>query len=177
MTEKEFIDKMIEGHKEGHDSGTLYVCHKIKCDECPLADTAKECRAGKKTTPMLLDEIIRLREEKSENVETNLEHYWKCLSIGFLSHNNEAYEIYRKQSMALFDWLLAPHEEPKRYQMSQLCYDVITQWTNRYLSDSVGITTLKTVLDYLGLYDESWGESWGEIIVKDLLENAEVVEE
>lgn len=188
MTEREFIDKMIEGYKEGYNIGTMYVCHEIDCDECPLVgttiDTTKQCRASEKTTPMLVNEIIRLREEKAEKVETNLEHYWKCLSIGFLSHNNEAYERYRKQSMALFDWILAPYEEPKRYQMSQLCYDMIAKWLERYDSREFGngkgaIYVFIHVLIDMGLWHDWYDETSRNDIesLRTLLANAEVVEE
>lgn len=115
MTKEEFIRNAIINRKEDED---LAMCCGVNCNDCPYA--GPECYDT--IAYGLLDYIIELEKHK----ETNLEHYWKKLSIGFLSHNNEAYENYRKQCMALFDWLLAPYEEPKpKYKLSKFEYDFL----------------------------------------------------
>lgn len=191
MTEREFIDKMIEGHKEGYDSGTLYVCHKIKCDECPLADTAKECRAGEKTTPMLVNEIIRLREEKSEKVETNLEHFFYGVVFNIYgrdatllcNHRDEMLKSLKSDNKKCsgIEWLLSPYEEPKRYKMSQLYHDMIAKWLERYEDGKITRRNVYKFIDVLfdmGIFFDYDDEIKDDIeALKTLLENAEVVEE
>ena len=118
MTKEETLDMIIDDYKDGNQSAMSDYCDRIKCYECPFesGDCVDE------VNNMLIDRLIKAEEKK----ETNLEHYWKGLSIGFLSHNNEAYESYRKQSMALFDWLFAPYEETKpKYKLSKFEYDLL----------------------------------------------------
>lgn len=118
MTKEGAINLIIDDYKDGNPSAMSDYCDRVRCADCPFdSDICTD-----EVSNTLIDRLLKAEEYQ----ETNLEHYWKGLSIGFLSHNNEAYESYRKQSMALFDWLFAPYEEPKpTYKLSKFEYDLL----------------------------------------------------
>ena len=158
MTKEEFIRNGIENRKEDKT-----LCCNVNCTNCPYEGAT----CGANVIYDLLDYIIGLETK----TETNLEHYWKGLSIGFLSHNDDAYQSYREQSMALFDWLFAPYEEQKtKYKLSRFecdlldsCYDYTC-----CIKDSWMLNSMHDKGYFKDIYKETK--------IKDVLDNAEVID-
>lgn len=178
MNRETFIERMIELYKKGGDTRHLRMCAGFECNDCPAHKEDDSCYSDE----LLIDEIIRLKRE------TNLEHYTKETGLVVLEgkdYMEVTFMLPKETRTALeyqgsWSWLLSPYEEPKRYQMSQLCYDMIAKWTEEkkkhiYIEDDDTLSRLsiRRILSELNLYDESWED----VTIKDLLENAEVVEE
>lgn len=190
MTEKEFIDKAIEYRKKGEEYAWQFACHEggfESCYDCPVS-----YRGGCGCPDVFLDEIIRLREDKPEKVETNLEHYFKRKSdmsdesyAGYLTttqltmfcSDTSAMVRFRKSyADNLIEWLLSPydpHDSPK-YQMSQFEYDLLkSYWENhcgsRKTEEFVTLRHMRS-LGYLKNVPT-------DVRIRDALENAEVIEE
>lgn len=59
MTKETFIERMIELYKKGGDTRHLRMCAGFECSECPAHKEDDNCYSDE----LLIDEIIRLREE------------------------------------------------------------------------------------------------------------------
>lgn len=188
MTREQFINKLIERYKTGDRHYMISVCDEIECLACPYYSDGTACY----TTDLFLDEIIRLKEKKPEKVETNFEHYYEGSNKGWNQTESVPMIWFKKECLDQYEnmkkgdfvkWLLSPYEEPKRYQMSQLCYDMIARWLERYDSGEFGngkgaIYVFIHVLIDMGLWRDWYDEtSRNDIeLLRILLENAEVVE-
>lgn len=178
MTKKEFIERMIELYKKGEDTRHLRMCAGFECNECPAHKEDDNCYSDE----LLIDEIIRLKRE------TNLEHYTKETGLVALEgkdYMEVTFMLPKETRTALeyqgaWNWLLSPHEEPKRYQMPQLYHDMIAKWLERYEDGKITRSNVYKFIDVLfdmGIFFDYDDEIKDDIeALKTLLENAEVVE-
>lgn len=177
MTKEEFIDKAIECRKKGKKTVDECFCKNIGgCGVCPAS------LEGCKLMLLLLDEIIRLREEKLERKETNLEHYFKrttfkmtrdkvVLESDYAGDGVE--DVFMKINGNTVQWLLEAYEEPK-YQVSQFEYDLIksckeSSYGNWRIEDFAFLRPLRSVGYFKNIPTDTR--------IRDILENAEVVEQ
>lgn len=183
MTKEEFIENAIEYRKRGIEHVHSHMCNKFaNCKTCPISN-----RGSRGCLDAYIDEIIRLREEKTEKVETNLEHYYYAYDYLSTTQNLDdvyeritvefkkgAYDSYTKSNVGIIDWLLAPYEPSKRYQMSQFEYDLIkTYRENHYSSWAIEDLVMLRYMESLGYFKNIPKDTR----IRDILENAEVVEE
>lgn len=193
MTRQEFIKKALEFRREGKSYASDLSCrdiHPEDCSGCPYSENIFACHDM--YTDDLLDRVIELEDvvqvfsgmEKGEHHETNLEHYYEEGNKGWnqtelvpvIWFKRECLDQYENMKKGDFvKWLLEAYEElPKKYRMSKLCYDIIKRYVGTCANPNVILknTALYDVLYLLDFYEESWKE----IRLEELLENAEVID-
>lgn len=179
MTKETFIERMIELYKKGEDTRHLRMCAGFECNECPAHKEDDNCYSDE----LLIDEIIRLKRE------TNLEHYFKDKQNeeyhGWLDEHRLVLEADRgiaqiynspRSLNEIVDWLLLPYEPPKRYQMSQLCYDIIKRYVDVFGEDKREYRLIDVYPYSVLLTLNILNEGMNGVTLGSLLENAEVVE-
>lgn len=176
MTKEEVLNTIIEHYKNGSTSALSDYCDRARCADCPF--NTEDCIDD--VVMAILDRLIKAEEHQ----ETNLEHYILDKRVNVIIRNEDevwhlifkvgtddaCYESRNRWNA--IEWLLSPYEPPK-YKLSKLEYDLLDYCCYKGCDDTFKDWTVLMDMQNNGHYKGIPKETK----IRDILDNAEVIEE